>query len=114
MNFNEYQQLARKTQLYGKENPQNYVIYPALGLGGESGEVLEHIKKILRDDKRQITPERQQKLKKELGDVLWYLSNLAYDLALNLDDIATTNILKLQKRKEQNQVHGEGSDREDN
>ena len=79
MDFNQYQALARSTAIYPE---QHRVVYPALGLAGESGEVAEKIKKMLRDD----IPEEavRESLVKELGDVLWYVANLAHDLLMKL------------------------------
>lgn len=109
MNFNEYQTEARKTAVY--PNIGNNIYYPALGLCGESGEVAEKVKKILRDDNNIVTEDSKLKLEKELGDVLWYVAQLATELDLSLDEIATNNIRKLQSRKERNQIHGSGDNR---
>lgn len=106
MNFEEYQSRTAETAMY----PPGYT-YPALGLSGEAGEVAEQIKKAIRDDQGAITETRQGKLEKELGDVLWYLSQLATELGLSLDQIARTNLEKLARRKLENKLHGEGSDR---
>ena len=85
MTFNEYQKLARSTAVY----PEEYkVIYPALGLCGEAGEVAEKIKKHMRDGKTLFG------VGLELGDVLWYISALANDLEISLNDIAEQNIEK--------------------
>jgi NTP pyrophosphatase (non-canonical NTP hydrolase) len=122
MNFKEYQEAARKTAIY----PRSFsVIYPAIGLGGESGEVLEKIKKIIRDTPQESMPptadgvmkliripeDRKQELLKELGDVLWYVSNIASDLEVPLEDIAELNIRKLQSRKDRGAVQGSGDNR---
>jgi NTP pyrophosphatase (non-canonical NTP hydrolase) len=109
MEFDEYQELARRTALYPIIGAP--CIYPALGLAGEAGEVAEQIKKIFRDDGGYVTKDRLDKLVKELGDVLWYVANLAHELNLPLDYIARLNIEKLQKRKNEDNIHGDGSDR---
>ena len=89
--------------------PEEYkIIYPALGLGGESGEVLEKIKKGIRDkggnfDKEDII--------RELGDVLWYLCATADDLGYTLDDVAWANIKKLEDRRNRNKIKGDGDNR---
>jgi len=108
MTLNEYQKLSRGTAIYVTEYN---IIYPALGLCGEAGEVAEKVKRIIRDGKRGITPEIREEIKKELGDVLWYLANLAFDLGLNLNDIATENLNKLYDRQERNKLHGSGDNR---
>jgi NTP pyrophosphatase (non-canonical NTP hydrolase) len=79
----DYQNLARTTALY-----KAYVNYPLLGLAGETGEIAEKVKKILRDKEGIVSEEDKLELKKELGDVLWYLSNLSYDLSVDLSLVA--------------------------
>lgn len=109
MNFNEYQIKARTTAVY--PNLGNNYVYPCLGLSGESGEVAEKIKKIIRDDEGIITSEKRMELIKELGDVMWYVANLACELNVELDLVAIKNIEKLKKRKEENKLHGNGDNR---
>jgi len=108
MELNEYQEKAKTTMIYGSKNK---VIYPILGLCGEAGEVSEKIKKVIRDDDGKISPSKKEELKKELGDTLWYLSALATDLELSLDDIAKTNLDKLFSRKERGKLQGSGDNR---
>lgn len=110
MELNEYQKKALETALY----PEKYkVIYPGLGLGNEAGEVMGKIKKWLRGDDSHgtMSEERREALKGELGDVLWYLAVLANDLELDLDDIARTNVEKLNSRKERGTIKGDGDKR---
>ena len=108
MEFNDYQQRARQTAIY----PQSHVIgYPALGLAGEVGEVAEHVKKMYRDDNGILTPERRAELKKEVGDVLWYIASLCHDIELTMNEVAEANLAKLESRKERGTLHGSGSDR---
>lgn len=109
MHMNEYQQAARSTALY-LNNP-DVKLYPYFGLAGETGEVMEKMKKILRDKNGVMTPEDIIAMKKELGDVLWYLANISADLGLTLDDVAQTNIDKLLSRKDRGQLHGSGDNR---
>jgi len=108
MNFSDYQKLACSTAIYPQ---QERIKYPALGLAGETGEVCEQIKKALRDDEGEFTTERLEALRKELGDVLWYVANLAADLCLDLDTIAAVNIQKLQDRQKRGVLKGEGDER---
>ena len=106
MNFNEYQKLARSTAVY----PEEYkVIYPALGLCGEAGEVAEKIKKTIRGD----TPlnEVTGNIAMELGDVLWYVAVLADDLGVTLDQVANWNVDKLQRRMKWKNIKGDGDNR---
>jgi NTP pyrophosphatase (non-canonical NTP hydrolase) len=106
MDFIDYQKKANETALYPKlEYPW---VYPAFGLSGESGEIMEKLKKVIRDNKGEIDDEKRDALKKELGDVLWYVNALATELGLSLDDIATDNIAKLNSRKERNLIKGDG------
>jgi len=108
MKFNEYQNEAVKTAVY----PDHLeVIYPALGMAGETGEVCEKVKKVFRDKDGIVSDETREELKKEIGDVLWYIANLATDLELNLEDIAKANIVKLKSRKKRGVIHGNGDNR---
>ena len=109
MDFKEYQEKSRKTALY--PNKDNNFIYPTLGLAGEAGEVSEKIKKVIRDKGGVIDDETRESIKKELGDVLWYVSQLATELELSLDDVAEHNIEKLYSRMERNVLHGDGDNR---
>ncbi|MBW6442493.1 nucleoside triphosphate pyrophosphohydrolase family protein [Patescibacteria group bacterium] len=109
MEFTEYQKKAEETAIY--PNRGNNITYPALGLGGETGEVLEEIKRVLRDDNSKVSEERKKNIEKEMGDVLWYLATLSTELGLDLNKIAELNIEKLSSRKERDQLHGSGADR---
>jgi len=109
MNFEEYQKKSRKTAIY--PNKGNNFIYPVLGLVGESGEVAEKIKKVIRDYNGVLNKKQRQEIKKELGDVLWYIAQIATELGLSLDEIAVFNIKKLESRKKRNKLHGSGDNR---
>lgn len=109
MHFSEYQDLARTTALY--PDVGNNLSYPTLGLCGESGEVAEKVKKIYRDKGGEVTKEDEKLLAKELGDVLWYVSALCYELGLNMDDVAEGNLEKLFGRKDRDKLHGDGDER---
>ena len=109
MDFKIYQKEARKTAIY-KDKGKNY-IYPVLGLCGESGEVAEKIKKIIRDGDGTISKEQKVELEKELGDILWYIANLGIELGLKLDNIATKNIDKLKSRQTRGVLRGSGDNR---
>ena len=82
-----------------------------LGLAGEAGEVAEHVKKVLRDDGGEVGPERRAAMSKELGDVLWYVAQLASELDLDLDEIARENLDKLFSRQRRGVLSGSGDDR---
>lgn len=107
--FANYQSMASTTAVY--PNIGSNIYYPALGLAGEAGEVCDKISKIMRDHNDIVSNEMKLELEKELGDVLWFLSQLATELGLFLEDIANNNIKKLQSRKERGKLHGSGDNR---
>ena len=109
MDFSEYQSLSRRTAAYPRAGED--MTYPALGLCGEAGEVAEKVKKTLRDDGGVLTDERREGLSRELGDVLWYLSQLATEAGLDLEEIAAENLDKLFSRQERGMLRGSGDDR---
>ena len=108
MDFNEYQDKAVTTAIYGAGN---VVIYPALGLANEAGEVLGKIKKVLRDKNGEFTEETNKAIGDEIGDVLWYMAALCRDLNIQLDDVAENNIYKLLDRQSRNVIQGSGDNR---
>lgn len=108
MELSEYQKLSRRTAEYPR---QAWLAYPALGLAGEAGEVAEHAKKAIRDDGGQVSEQRRQAMAKELGDVLWYVAQIATELGLDLDAIAQCNIDKLLSRQQRGVLSGSGDDR---
>ena len=125
MTIEEYQTIIKKTSIY----PENIgLAYCAMGLTGEAGEVSDKIKKIYRDkdvfdssgliDQEKIhlevIPEEKESIKKELGDVMWYITAMANELGLSLEEIMEANYNKLIKRRETNTLHGSGDDREIN
>ena len=109
MNFTEYQQKAKATAKYPVIG--HGVIYPTLGLTNEAGEVAGKIKKVFRDKDGVISEETREALKAELGDVLWYLAQVATELNLSLDDIAEHNIAKLLDRQARGKIQGDGDNR---
>lgn len=109
MEFSDYQTKSRKTAAYPAIG--HPVIYPTLGLINEAGEVAGKIKKVFRDKGGEINEETRQALKAELGDVLWYIAQVATELDLSLDEIAEHNIAKLYDRLERGKIRGEGDNR---
>ncbi|EKE12151.1 MAG: hypothetical protein ACD_13C00294G0003 [uncultured bacterium] len=107
--FDKYQEECGKTAVYPKVGEK--FVYPLLGLVGETGEVSEKIKKLFRDDGGKLTPEKKEEIKKELGDVLWYLAQLSKELGLKFSEVAIGNLEKLASRKERNKLHGDGDNR---
>jgi NTP pyrophosphatase (non-canonical NTP hydrolase) len=109
MDLTEYQRRARGTAAYPVIG--NAVIYPTLGLTNEAGEVAGKIKKIFRDRGGVFTEADLVALKAELGDVLWYLAQVATELGLSLDEIAEYNIAKLLDRQARGKIQGDGDQR---
>jgi len=107
MTLNEYQEAAAKTAFYEKDD----VPYCALGITGEAGEIADHVKKMLRDDEGRMTNERREILKKEPGDVLWYVARMAGKLGYTLDAVALANIEKIKDRLNRGVQHGSGDNR---
>jgi len=110
MTFNEYQKKAKTTLLSSGDELLD-VLHMALGISGESGEVSEKLKKIIRDNNGDLSRLDLESLKKELGDVLWHLAVMAELLSISFDEIATLNIEKLASRKKRGVLKGSGSDR---
>lgn len=104
--FDWYQKESRKTADYPKIGRS--FIYPALGLSGETGELLEKIKKLFRDRGGKIDKEFKKLVKLELGDILWYLTQIATDFNIRLSDVAFSNIKKLSSRKKRGKIRGDG------
>jgi len=109
MELNDYQDQARSTAIY--PDLGSNIVYPTLGLCGEAGEISEKVKKIIRDNKGVVTEDKRQAIGLELGDVLWYVSQLASELGYPLAEIADMNLNKLASRKERNALGGSGDQR---
>lgn len=105
-NLNNYQMQAREFAIYPERMK---VVYPALGLAGEAGEVADKVKKIYRDDRTDA--KFLAEIAKEIGDVMWYCSVLAEDLGFSLQQVAEMNIYKLQSRKSAGNIVGSGDNR---
>jgi NTP pyrophosphatase (non-canonical NTP hydrolase) len=110
MNFEEYQEKSKKTDR-GTIIKDSVIAYYALGLADESGEVAGKVKKLYRDLDGKLTEEYKKEIAKELGDVLWYLSQLCTKFELDLKDVAQMNIDKLYSRLERGQIKGSGDNR---
>lgn len=109
MDFNEYQRKSRRTAKY--PDIGHPIIYPSLGLVNEAGEVAGKIKKLFRDKDGRLDEATRSALKAELGDVLWYLAQMATELDLTLEEIAEYNIAKLYDRLERGVIRGDGDNR---
>lgn len=112
MTLNDYQHRARSTALYPEAVR---VLYPTLKLAGEAGEVAEKLGKLMRDEGYRpgssLSPGQRGALAAELGDVLWYVANLAADLGIELEEVASGNLDKLASRKARGVIHGSGDNR---
>ena len=107
MDMNDYQAQARTTAIYPEDLG---LIYTALGLTGESGEVAEKVKKMIRDG-TELNIVKKGEIALELGDVLWYIANLAHEIGVSLGTIAKTNIKKINNRAENDTIKGSGDQR---
>jgi len=107
--IDEYQRQAGFTAVY-PECGFN-LVYPTLGLCGESGEFAEKVKKAIRDDGGHLTGDRKTGLAYELGDILWYVAACARELQIPLSEIIDMNLRKLQGRKERGKLGGSGDSR---
>ncbi len=107
--FSNYQRASRATAVYPDAGTN--LLYPTLGLCGEAGEVAEKVKKMLRDDGGILTDERRAALGAELGDVLWYVAQVATEAGLDLGTLAAGNLEKLRSRAERGALTGDGDER---
>ena len=112
MDANAYQTFTATTAIY-KENltDTESILYCTLGLAGEVGEIAEKFKKKLRKGGKLTEFINSEDIKKELGDVAWYLARLSAELGIGLDDVLETNKAKLQSRQTRGVLHGEGDNR---
>jgi NTP pyrophosphatase (non-canonical NTP hydrolase) len=110
MNLNEYQEKAATTATFTDTGILR-TAYLTLGLTGEAGEVAEKVKKAIRDEGAVLTQDKKDDIKKELGDVLWYVSQLARVLGFTLDEVAEANLAKLADRKSRGVIGGSGDAR---
>lgn len=108
MNLNEYQIETFKTATYPEDTG---LYYTALGLAGEAGEVCNKVKKVIRDNNGILPDDKRAELKDEVGDVLWYVSELSRVLGFSLADVAAHNIKKLASRQQRGVLSGSGDAR---
>jgi len=106
--FNSYQRTATKTAIYP---PEHKILYPALGLAGEAGEVANKVKKVMRDGVENQADDWKEQIASEIGDVLWYCAALATDLNMQLGMIAALNEKKLRDRYDRGKLNGSGDNR---
>ena len=108
MKFSEYEELVKETAIYPATHR---ILYPALGMAGEAGEVANKVKKLVRDGLDSQPENWRQEIAKEIGDVLWYCAALAHDLNVPMALIAAQNKDKLLARKEKGTLGGSGDNR---
>lgn len=108
MDIKEYQGFVKELSIYPSTLA---IIYPTLGLTGEAGEVSEKVKKLYRDESGVVSRVFVDGVKKELGDVLFYITAIANDLDLTLQEVFDCNVEKLTARRERNTLKGNGDDR---
>ncbi len=111
MDFDEYEKLASRTGVFEGKVAENPLMYLGLGVTSEAGEVADKIKKIMRNDQGVISTERKEALKFELGDVLWYLSQISRQIGIPFSGVATANIEKLADRAKRNVISSDGDNR---
>jgi NTP pyrophosphatase (non-canonical NTP hydrolase) len=99
MDFNSYQKEALRTdRVPSRDNADDAasLIVPMLGLAGETGQLLSEYKKQLRDgEAHRLFKDR---VAEELGDLLWYIANVASKFDLSLSDVAVANLAKVKQR----------------
>jgi NTP pyrophosphatase (non-canonical NTP hydrolase) len=111
LHIQEYQHLALSTFTMKSTDQLNAIMYAALALNGEAGEIAEKVKKVLRDKRGNFEREDFIALAYELGDVLWYVAVMAHLIGFSLIGIMKMNIKKLANRKSRNVLHGSGDNR---
>jgi len=113
MDINDYSEQALST-LIGEHDIVDMdatLISQVFGLVGESGEVAEKFKKLIRDKKGSISEADRQEIVKELGDILWYINSVSALLGSSLEEVATKNLDKVLSRKARGVTHGSGDNR---
>ncbi len=111
MDFDEYQKIATTTATFDGKQEEHKLMYVALGIAGESGEIAEKIKKLIRNNDGKLTDEYRDSLKNEIGDVLWYLSQLSRLLDLPFSEAARANVQKIQDRQARGVIKSSGDNR---
>ena len=110
MTLNDYQKEALVTAVFSGDAFMDLAHW-VFGVTGESGEIAEKVKKIIRDKKGQLDDTDKEELIKEIGDVLWYLAVLAKHLEVDLEEVGERNIAKLRSRQARNKIQGSGDNR---
>ena len=119
MRLSEYQKKAHATAIYPKiiiirkDGCKKDIswVYPIISWIGEIGELCNGMKKVIRDDNFEISKEKLEQIKKEVGDCMWYNAEFCTSLKLKMNDVGLENIKKLQSRKKRGKVRGSGDNR---
>ena len=115
MTFDEYQEAALQTAIYPGCCTDEGLLYSLTNLAAESGEALSILSKAIRDDEftddHMLTSEKRKKLKAEIGDCLWQIAAVAFDIGYTLEDIAQENLEKLNSRQKRGVLGGSGDER---
>lgn len=113
LSLNAFQKRAASTADYPLLGEN--LLYPALGVAEEAGEIAGKIKKLWRNKgktaAKDLTPEEKSAVVKELGDALWYVAQEATELGVTLQEVAEINTAKLLDRKERGVIKSEGDNR---
>lgn len=96
MDFDEYQEKAVLTDQFPDKKSDGALMIPLLGIAGETGTLLSEFKKKIRD--KESYDGFKERAEEELGDILWYLANVASHLGLSFSAIAAKNLHKTQER----------------
>lgn len=112
--FDEYQEVSAETDLGnigGRKNLNPEWMYYVLGIGGETGELLEKIKKLFRDSDGYPRMDQKKDILKEMGDIMWYMARLCDQLGMPFSHVPKMNIKKLFSRMDRNKLQGDGDNR---
>lgn len=111
MEFKDYENGVAETAVYPASGEFGGLLYTVIALCGETGEVANKVKKVIRDDHGILLPNIQAQLVDELGDVLWYVARMAAELNVSLEDVAQANLTKIRRRLAEKKIHGSGDNR---
>lgn len=111
INLDDYQLQATQHAIYPGQDTFIGLVYTALKMNGEAGELAEKVGKIMRDDGGFTSQEKKDAMILELGDVLWYISAAANELGVTLADVADRNLRKLASRSDRGKLSGSGDNR---
>lgn len=111
INFNDYQKNASVTAKYPQMGDFGGFMYCALGVAGEAGEMVNHVQKLMRDNQSEISSEFKEKIMKEMGDILWFMSQMCKEMDVDFSHVPTMNLEKLYDRMKRNKISGYGDNR---